>query len=403
MKRPLTLLLDSDEEVGTRTARALIEREARDCRAVLVLEPCLPGGAVKTARKGVGTFVISAGGVAAHSGVDYRKGVSAIQELAYQVLDLYKLNDLDLGTTVNPGVIRGGSRSNVIADRAELEVDVRVATMAEGERITACIQGLQPRFEGTRLTVRGNMNRPPLERKDQVIQLGRPGSLPPSWASTCRRVRPAEAATAASPRPWGSPPWMASAPTAPALTPCTNMCWWKVWLPERVADPPGLESMKIEQIELREVQMPLISFFETSFGRTTLRRVVLVRVFGEGLVGYGESTAPEGPFYNHESTATAWHVLQDFVVPRVFAAEIAHPREVAPLLRPIRGHNMAKAAVETAIWDLYAACRESPSTNCSGGNAGRWIAGSPSAFRRAPASCSTRSRQSCWPATSESR
>ena len=173
LKRPLTLLLDSDEEVGTRTARALIEREARDCRAVLVLEPCLPGGAVKTARKGVGTFVISASGVAAHSGVDYRKGVSAIQELAYQVLDLYKLNDLELGTTVNPGVFHGGSRSNVIADRAELEVDVRVATMAEGERITACIQGLQPRVEGTRLTVRGNMNRPPLERKDQVIQLYR--------------------------------------------------------------------------------------------------------------------------------------------------------------------------------------------------------------------------------------
>ena len=131
------------------------------------------GGAVKTARKGVGTFVISAGGVAAHSGVDYQKGVSAIQELAYQVLELYKLNDLDLGTTVNPGVIRGGSRSNVIADRAELEVDVRVATMAEGERITRCIHGLQPRVEGSRLAVQGNMNRPPLERNGQVIQLYR--------------------------------------------------------------------------------------------------------------------------------------------------------------------------------------------------------------------------------------
>ena len=173
LKRPLTILLDSDEETGTRTARALIEREARDCRAVLVLEPCLPGGAVKTARKGVGTFSISADGVAAHAGVDYPKGVSAIQELAYQVLELYKLNNLDLGTTVNPGVIRGGSRSNVIADRAELEVDVRVATRAEGERITGCIQGLQPRVEGSRLAVQGGMNRPPLERNGQVIQLYR--------------------------------------------------------------------------------------------------------------------------------------------------------------------------------------------------------------------------------------
>ena len=117
--------------------------------------------------------MISAGGVAAHSGVDYQKGVSAIQELAYQVLELYKLNDLELGTTINPGVIRGGSRSNVIADRAELEVDVRVATMAEGERITRCIHGLQPRVEGSRLAVQGNMNRPPLERNGQVIQLYR--------------------------------------------------------------------------------------------------------------------------------------------------------------------------------------------------------------------------------------
>lgn len=173
LKRPLTILLDSDEEVGTRTARALIEEEARDCRAVLVLEPCLPGGVVKTARKGVGTFSISASGVAAHAGVDYQKGVSAIQELAYQVLELYQLNNLDLGTTVNPGVIRGGSRSNVIADQAELEVDVRVATKAEGERITGCIHGLEPRVKGSRLTVRGNMNRPPLERNRQVIQLYR--------------------------------------------------------------------------------------------------------------------------------------------------------------------------------------------------------------------------------------
>ena len=173
LTRPLTLLLDSDEEVGTPTARALIEREARDCRAVLVLEPCLPGGAVKTARKGVGTFVISAGGVAAHAGVDYQKGVSAIQELAYQVLELYELNNLDLGTTVNPGVIRGGSRSNVIADRAEVEVDVRVATRAEGERIAGCIHGLRPRVKGSRLAVEGNMNRPPLERNGQVVQLYR--------------------------------------------------------------------------------------------------------------------------------------------------------------------------------------------------------------------------------------
>ncbi len=125
--------------------------------------------------------------------------------------------------------------------------------------------------------------------------------------------------------------------------------------------------MKIEQIELREVQMPLISFFETSFGRTTLRRVILVRVFGEGMIGYGESTAPEGPFYNHESTATAWHVLEDFVIPKIFVSEINHPRDVAPLLKPIRGHNMAKAAVETAVWDLYARSLRKPLHELLGG------------------------------------
>lgn len=112
--------------------------------------------------------------------------------------------------------------------------------------------------------------------------------------------------------------------------------------------------MKLDQIELREIQMPLVSFFETSFGRTTQRRIILVRVFSEGLIGYGEATSPEGPFYNHESTETAWHVLKDFVIPRIFQAVFEKPEEVASLLKPIRGHNMAKAAVETALWDLRA-------------------------------------------------
>jgi len=125
--------------------------------------------------------------------------------------------------------------------------------------------------------------------------------------------------------------------------------------------------MKIDQIELREVQMPLISFFETSFGRTTLRRIILVRVFSEGLVGYGEATSPEAPYYNHESTGTAWHVLRDFVVPRVFQSSLETPDNVAPLLAPIRGHNMAKASIETAIWDLYARRLQKPLYELIGG------------------------------------
>ena len=112
--------------------------------------------------------------------------------------------------------------------------------------------------------------------------------------------------------------------------------------------------MNIEQIEIREIQMPLVSSFETSFGRTDRRRIILVSVFSEGIVGYGESTSPEGPFYNHESTETAWHLLKDFIVPRVLEKEAASAEEISSLLKPIRGHAMAKAAVETAFWDLQA-------------------------------------------------
>ena len=125
--------------------------------------------------------------------------------------------------------------------------------------------------------------------------------------------------------------------------------------------------MKIDQIELREIQIPLISFFETSFGRTTLRRIILVRVFSEGIVGHGEATSPEEPYYNHESTGTAWHVLKDFVIPRIFQSRITKPDEVAPLLKPIRGHNMAKASVETAFWDLYARQLQKPLHQVIGG------------------------------------
>src|SRR3974377_2139559 len=112
--------------------------------------------------------------------------------------------------------------------------------------------------------------------------------------------------------------------------------------------------MKIDQLELRLIEMPPRSPFETSFGLTTIRHIILVRTFGEGIVGYGEVTSPEGPFYNYESTGTAWHMLKDFIVPRVLQSNLRHPRDAAPLLKPIRGHNMAKAGLEAALWDLQA-------------------------------------------------
>ena len=126
--------------------------------------------------------------------------------------------------------------------------------------------------------------------------------------------------------------------------------------------------MKLEQIELREIQMPLVSFFETSFGRTTQRRILLVRVFSDGVVGYGEATSPEGPFYNHESTGTAWHILRDFVIPRVLQASLQGPADAAAILKPIRGHGMAKAAVETALWDLHARQAGKPLHQLLGGS-----------------------------------
>ena len=112
--------------------------------------------------------------------------------------------------------------------------------------------------------------------------------------------------------------------------------------------------MKINRVELREIQMSLVHPFETSFGRTTLRRIVLVRVDAAGLTGWGEVTAGEAPLYSHETFETAWHVLRDFLIPWVMGTEWASPSEVAARFRPIRGHNMAKAALENAFWVIEA-------------------------------------------------
>jgi O-succinylbenzoate synthase len=125
--------------------------------------------------------------------------------------------------------------------------------------------------------------------------------------------------------------------------------------------------MKIERIELREIQMPLVHFFETSFGRTTTRRIVLVRVDADGLTGWGEVTAGEAPFYSHETTETAWHILRDFLIPWTLGKEWAAPGDVAPHFRPIRGHNMAKAALENALWDIAAQQQNLPLAKLAGG------------------------------------
>lgn len=170
-KRPVVVLSTSDEEIGSTSSRALIEGTARNAVAVLVLEPAASGGAIKTARKGIADFRLEIEGRAAHAGVEPEKGISAVDELAHQVLALRGLADPASGTTINVGVITGGTRPNVIAAHASAEIDVRFARAAEAERVVSAVRNLQPRLPGARLTVSGGVDRPPMERSLGVAKL----------------------------------------------------------------------------------------------------------------------------------------------------------------------------------------------------------------------------------------
>src|SRR5437867_6128493 len=131
--------------------------------------------------------------------------------------------------------------------------------------------------------------------------------------------------------------------------------------------------MKISRITLREIRMPLVHFFETSFGRTTERRILLVEVEGEGTTGWGEVTAGENPFYNEEWTDSAWLILRDYVAPRVLGKPLNSPGDVFPLTAHIRGHNMARGGLEVAVWDLYARSKSEPLWKTIGAGARREI------------------------------
>jgi glutamate carboxypeptidase len=168
---PITMLWTTDEEIGSGSSRGVIEAEARQSRAVLVLEPALPGGALKTARKGCGEYELVVHGVAAHAGLDPGKGASAIHELAALIASIERLQDLDRGITVNAGVISGGTRPNVVAAEARASIDVRAKTMADAAVVDAEMRRLQPARAGTRLTIQGGFERPPLERTDAVAAL----------------------------------------------------------------------------------------------------------------------------------------------------------------------------------------------------------------------------------------
>lgn len=162
--KKLCLLCTSDEEVGSQTSRQWIEETARQSIAVLCAEPAEAiTGNLKTARKGTSAYTVILHGKAAHAGNDPEGGVSAVEEAARQILYLHGLTDFEKGTTVNVGVVQAGTRPNIIAERAQLEIDVRTWTMEEAQRIDALIQGLHPTHAGIRIEVEGGIGRPALE------------------------------------------------------------------------------------------------------------------------------------------------------------------------------------------------------------------------------------------------
>jgi glutamate carboxypeptidase len=172
LPRPVTVLLVSDEEVGSDSSRAITEALAKRAAAVLVLEPSYgPHGAVKTARKGVGGYLVKVTGKAAHAGLDFQKGVNAILELARQIEKISSFTDLKKGLTVNVGIVSGGSRTNVVPAEASAQVDVRIARMKDAAGIDKKMRSLRPFNRKCKIEIAGGINRPPMERTAGVAAL----------------------------------------------------------------------------------------------------------------------------------------------------------------------------------------------------------------------------------------
>ena len=170
-RREIRVLITCDEELRSATSRGLIEDAARSAAVALVLESPLPGGTLKTARKGSASYRVDIEGRAAHAGVEPEKGVSAVAELADQIAAIHALADPIRGTTVNVGVVRGGTRSNVVAAHAEAEVDVRTTSAAESERVDRALLALRPRQSAARVTTTRQSHKPPMERTDAIAAL----------------------------------------------------------------------------------------------------------------------------------------------------------------------------------------------------------------------------------------
>jgi len=170
MERPVTLLLVSEEEVGSPVSRGITEKVSAGCEAVFVLEPA-QGLAYKTARKGIGNYQLRVEGVASHSGVDFERGHSAVLEMARVIEKVSAFTDLSKGLTVNVGTVRGGTQSNVVAAECEAMVDVRIVKASDAARVARMFKGLRVADKGCKLTVSGGINRPPMERKAGTVAL----------------------------------------------------------------------------------------------------------------------------------------------------------------------------------------------------------------------------------------
>jgi glutamate carboxypeptidase len=168
---PIRHLIVSDEELGSDTSRAHIEAEARRARYVLVTEPARSGGKIVTARKGIANFTVTAHGQAAHAGVEHHLGRNAIHEMAHQILALEAMTDYARDLTVSVGTIKGGNRSNVVPDHAEVEVDVRFPNPEIGEEIVRRIRAMTPMTRDVRLVVEGGINRPGYEKTPGIAAL----------------------------------------------------------------------------------------------------------------------------------------------------------------------------------------------------------------------------------------
>ena len=167
---PITVLLTSDEEVGSESSRPLIESLGQDADLVLCMEPALPEGELKTARKGVARFDVITKGKASHSGAAHEDGINAIEEMAHQIIALQKLTDYASGSTISVGKITGGTRTNVVPDECHVTVDMRVPTPSEATRMINLVNNLKACVPGSEIHITGGIEREPMPRTPEIAQ-----------------------------------------------------------------------------------------------------------------------------------------------------------------------------------------------------------------------------------------